>query len=118
MVDSMTFLCIAVLMSDVAACGLRVVRGADWEWGDQDGGEGCVGTVIEVGGQGGSKNPKQTAVVLWDSGSKGNYRLGYQDKYDLRVIDNAPAGESFYFFLNEIIIFCAISTQHKLAYLV
>ena len=26
--------------------GLRVVRGPDWKWGDQDGGEGCVGTVV------------------------------------------------------------------------
>ena len=28
--------------------GLRVVRGPDWPWGDQDGGEGHVGTVVEV----------------------------------------------------------------------
>ena len=32
-----------------ALVGLRVVRGPDWEWGDQDGGEGHVGTVVEVG---------------------------------------------------------------------
>ena len=29
--------------------GLRVVRGPNWSWGDQDGGEGHVGTVVEVG---------------------------------------------------------------------
>ena len=29
--------------------GLRVVRGPDWKWGDQDGGEGCVGTVVAGG---------------------------------------------------------------------
>lgn len=29
--------------------GLRVVRGSDWKWGDQDGGEGCAGTVVECG---------------------------------------------------------------------
>ena len=28
--------------------GLRVVRGPDWTWGDQDGGEGHVGTVVAV----------------------------------------------------------------------
>jgi E3 ubiquitin-protein ligase mind-bomb len=28
--------------------GLRVVRGPDWGWDTQDGGEGCVGTVIEI----------------------------------------------------------------------
>ncbi len=28
--------------------GLRVVRGPDWEWDTQDGGEGFVGTVIDI----------------------------------------------------------------------
>ena len=73
--------------------GLRVVRGKDWNWGDQDGGEGRVGTVIEVGGQGGSRNPDKTAVVLWDNGTKANYRMGYQCADDLRVLDSAPAGK-------------------------
>ena len=27
--------------------GLRVVRGPDWKWDNQDGGEGCVGTVVD-----------------------------------------------------------------------
>ena len=29
--------------------GTRVVRGQDWTWGNQDGGEGSVGTVVQVG---------------------------------------------------------------------
>lgn len=29
--------------------GLRVVRGPDWKWGNQDDGEGHVGTVVEIG---------------------------------------------------------------------
>ncbi len=29
--------------------GLRVVRGPNWRWGDQDGGEGGVGTVVGSG---------------------------------------------------------------------
>jgi hypothetical protein len=28
--------------------GLRVVRGPNWKWGTQDGGEGFVGTVIGI----------------------------------------------------------------------
>jgi hypothetical protein len=28
--------------------GLRVVRGPDWEWDTQDGGEGFVGTVVGI----------------------------------------------------------------------
>ena len=30
--------------------GARVVRGRDWRWGDQDGGAGREGTVVEVCG--------------------------------------------------------------------
>lgn len=29
--------------------GLRVVRGPDWKWGQQDDGEGHLGTVVEIG---------------------------------------------------------------------
>ena len=72
--------------------GLRVVRGPDWEWGDQDGGEGHVGTVVEVGepsvGNGG-----RAVVVQWDCGERSRYRCGVAGKYDLRVLDSAPAGK-------------------------
>lgn len=67
--------------------GLRVVRGKDWKWKNQDGGEGCVGTVREV-----DHNRRKTVVVVWDNGTVGNYRAGYQDADDLRVLDNAAAG--------------------------
>jgi E3 ubiquitin-protein ligase mind-bomb len=73
--------------------GIRVVRGPDWEWGDQDGGNGHVGTVVAVGSSDSSDNPVGTVVVLWDKGVKGNYRAGFQNKDDLRVLDNAPSGE-------------------------
>ena len=72
--------------------GLRVVRGVDWEWKDQDGGEGFVGTVVEVGGHGSSKSPENTVDVVWDTGVRANYRAGVNGKDDLRVLDSAPAG--------------------------
>lgn len=72
--------------------GVRVVRGPDWKWANQDGGEGHVGTVVEIGEPGSSTSPDRTVVVQWDSGSRTNYRVGYQGAYDLRVFDNAPAG--------------------------
>jgi len=72
--------------------GLRVVRGDDWLWDDQDGGEGGVGTVVEVGGRGASKNPDKTVVVVWDTGVRAKYRAGYEGKDDLRVLDNASTG--------------------------
>ena len=67
--------------------GLRVVRGPNWLWGDQDGGEGHVGTVVEVGQDGGS------VVVQWDCGNRCRYRCGEERKYDLRVFDSGPTGE-------------------------
>ena len=73
--------------------GLRLVRGPDWCWGDQDGGEGGVGTLVEVG-EGG-----KSALVQWDLGERAWCRCGKDDKFDLRVFDCAPTGDyriSFY----------------------
>ena len=77
-----------LLMEFGASVGLRVVRGPNWSWGDQDGGEGHVGTVVEVGQGGGS-----VVMVQWDCGNRCRYRCGEEGKYDLRVFDSAPTGE-------------------------
>ena len=69
------------------------MRGPDWKWQNQDSGEGHVGTVVEIGKPGSTTSPDKTVVVQWDSGSRTNYRVGYQGAHDLRVIDNAPIGE-------------------------
>ena len=75
--------------------GLRVVRSDDWQWDNQDGGEGGVGTIVEVGGRDGSMNPDKTVVVVWDTGVRAKYRAGYMRKDDLRVLDTAPAGSIY-----------------------
>uniref|UniRef100_A0A3B3SRK2 E3 ubiquitin-protein ligase MIB2 n=1 Tax=Paramormyrops kingsleyae TaxID=1676925 RepID=A0A3B3SRK2_9TELE len=72
--------------------GMRVVRGVDWKWGNQDDSEGHVGTVVEVGRQGSTTTPDKTVVVQWDSGTRTNYRTGYQGAYDLLLYDNAQIG--------------------------
>ena len=73
--------------------GLRVVRGPDWKWGDQDGGEGHVGTVVEVGDPSVSDGGR-AVVVQWDFGERPcKYRCGVEGKYDLRVLDSAPTGK-------------------------
>ncbi|XP_015433480.1 PREDICTED: E3 ubiquitin-protein ligase MIB2 [Dufourea novaeangliae] len=83
--------------------GLRVVRGQDWKWDDQDGGQGHAGTVVEIGkppsfGNSASspnpsdRTPDKTVIVQWDHGSRSNYRIGYQGAYDLLVFDNAATG--------------------------
>ena len=78
--------------------GLRVVRGPDWKWDDQDGGEGHAGTVVEIGGfskagedkESHPPSPRGTVILQWDTGLRTNYRVGHQNAYDLRVIDSAP----------------------------
>lgn len=79
-------------MSGEVRVGFRVVRGPDWQWRDQDGGEGHVGTIVEIGQDGSSSSPARTAVVQWDSGSRTNYRCGYDGKHDLRLLDNSTLG--------------------------
>ncbi|XP_059468755.1 E3 ubiquitin-protein ligase MIB2-like [Neocloeon triangulifer] len=76
------------------AIGTRVIRGPDWRWNDQDNGLGHVGTVVEVGraGPNAGSTLEGTVVVLWDHGYRSNYRAGYQNAFDLRVYDTAPAG--------------------------
>uniref|UniRef100_UPI00398E4BB9 E3 ubiquitin-protein ligase MIB2 n=1 Tax=Pristiophorus japonicus TaxID=55135 RepID=UPI00398E4BB9 len=72
--------------------GMRIVRGVDWKWGNQDDGEGHVGTVVEIGRQGSTTTPDKTVVVQWDCGTRTNYRTGYQGAHDLLLYDNAQIG--------------------------
>ena len=65
--------------------GARVVRGPDWKWGKQDGGEGHVGTVRNF------ESPEEV-VVVWDNGTAANYRCA--GAFDLRILDSAPTGET------------------------
>jgi len=64
--------------------GARVIRGPDWKWGKQDGGEGHVGTVRSF------ESPEEV-VVVWDNGTAANYRCS--GAYDVRILDSAPTGE-------------------------
>jgi len=64
--------------------GVLVVRGPDWIWGDQDGGEGGTGMIINLS-KSDQPGSNQTAHVLWDSGYKGRYRCGPKGFHDLRV---------------------------------
>ena len=72
--------------------GLRVVRGPDWDLADMDGGEGFVGTVVDVGSKT-SSLPEKLVWVQWDTGARRDHRAGYHGAYDLRVLDNAAAGK-------------------------
>uniref|UniRef100_A0A023F2T6 RING-type E3 ubiquitin transferase n=2 Tax=Triatoma infestans TaxID=30076 RepID=A0A023F2T6_TRIIF len=69
--------------NSVEGVGARVIRGPDWKWGKQDGGEGHVGTVRNF------ESPEEV-VVVWDNGTAANYRCS--GDYDLRILDSSPTG--------------------------
>jgi len=74
----------AVTRSD-ARPGLRVQRGPDWRWGNQDGGLGSVGTLESVDGP-------DWATVRWPSGHVNGYRIGDGGKHDLVLAGRGPKG--------------------------
>ena len=66
--------------------GTRVVRGADWKWGDQDGhSEGRV--IGELGDDGWIR-------VQWDNASTNSYRMGKEGKYDLKLAETPMMSDS------------------------
>jgi len=84
------------------AVGVRVVRGPDWSWGEQDGGDGHVGTVVKPRVGGAHKKTVTGGVVFvrWDNGVIANYRIS--SSHDLRILRSAPSGEIFDFILSSL----------------
>ncbi|XP_025082700.1 E3 ubiquitin-protein ligase MIB1-like [Pomacea canaliculata] len=72
-------------MENLALVGLRVLRGPDWAGGDEDGGEGHLGTVKEV-----LRN--WHVRVLWDTGQESICKAGAEGKTELRIFDTAAVG--------------------------
>ncbi|XP_048734903.2 uncharacterized protein LOC125650559 isoform X2 [Ostrea edulis] len=62
------------------AVGCYVKRGPDWKWEEQDGGKGSIGTAYRV-------MDNASVYVRWPCGRMGNYRFGYDGKYDIEVCD-------------------------------
>ncbi|CAE7037077.1 Spag1 [Symbiodinium natans] len=60
--------------------GVRVRRGPDWKWGNQDGGAGNWGTTVVDSDP---DMPLRWIKVQWDHGEKKSYRVGAEGKYDL-----------------------------------
>ncbi|XP_060563796.1 E3 ubiquitin-protein ligase MIB2-like isoform X1 [Ruditapes philippinarum] len=65
--------------------GIRVIRGPDWRLGNQDGGPGYLGTVVNI-------HPNNTVLVRWDIGTETICRAGKDGSFDLRLYDNAQIG--------------------------
>ena len=78
--------------------GMRVVRGPNWKWGEQDGCEGGVGTVVDFVTLKEAEDGvalQRAVVVQWDLGNRCNYRCGIGGYHDLLLLDNGPVGEYF-----------------------
>lgn len=75
---------ISICKIRVLAIGDKVVRGPDWDWGRQDGGEGNVGVVVRFH-QGSGLHPVE---VKWGNGMVRCYRIN-PDHQDLK-----PTGDS------------------------
>jgi E3 ubiquitin-protein ligase mind-bomb len=64
-----------------------VVRGIDWKWEEQDGGEGRLGLVyMHRYWRQKDASPGEifdTVKVMWGSGGYNSYRLGADDAYDV-----------------------------------
>ncbi|KAK7069478.1 E3 ubiquitin-protein ligase mib2, partial [Halocaridina rubra] len=74
--------------------GARVIRGPDWDWGNQDGGEGKCGRVTEIRGWD-NESGRSVANVTWVCGSTNVYRVGHKGKVDLKVLLAATNGHIY-----------------------
>jgi hypothetical protein len=72
--------------------GDRVCRGPDWRTGDQDGGEGQIGTVVGLTNWENAEN--RGIRVRWDHDQANvhTYRWGYLGKYDVVVTHKDESG--------------------------
>lgn len=66
----------------------RVIRGVDWQWEDQDGGNGKRGKVNEIQDWSAS-SPRSAAYVVWDNGAKNLYRVGFEGMVDLKLLSDS-----------------------------
>lgn len=71
--------------------GAKVRRGANWNWGDQDGGEGETGWVVEI--QDWLKEScRSVANVAWATNTTNVYRVGHKGQVDLIALEHASGG--------------------------
>uniref|UniRef100_A0A2C9JT16 RING-type E3 ubiquitin transferase n=1 Tax=Biomphalaria glabrata TaxID=6526 RepID=A0A2C9JT16_BIOGL len=74
----------------------KVVRGFDWKWGDQDGGNISVGHVLLTLAWNAKKTADSAARVRWsEKNNENNYRVGYEGKVDLQCV--APGNGYLYY---------------------
>jgi E3 ubiquitin-protein ligase mind-bomb len=71
-----------IVLFPALTAGMRVQRGPDWQWAEQDGGIGHQGTILTVKEWKGV--PKAAVRIRWDVGMTENtYRYGGENCYDV-----------------------------------
>lgn len=61
------------------------MRGVDWQWEDQDGGNGRRGKVNEIQDWS-AASPRSAAYVIWDNGAKNLYRVGFEGMVSIIIL--------------------------------
>ena len=74
--------------------GAMVMRGRDWQWGDQDGGEGSQGYINEITNKD-NQTGNSVASVTWPDRKVNLYRLGHKAKVDVCCISPASGGKVY-----------------------
>ena len=79
--------------NDSICVGDKVVRGPSWDWGEEDGGAGSFGEVLEVRAWKGK--PDTGVSVRWASNKDfvGLYRWDYEGRRDLMVVGRWPTSK-------------------------
>ena len=67
------------MLAHMFSAGVLVVRGKDWQWGDQ--GSGSIGNITQ--GLGERATHSGYIRVLWADGDWYSYRVGASGKYDV-----------------------------------
>ena len=68
-------------MAAMMKVGMRVVRGKDWKYGDQD--KGGMGTVTYVA----ENINKDWVKVKWDHGTETPYKMGVENSCELKLVE-------------------------------
>lgn len=84
----------------------------DWQWEDQDGGNGRRGKVNEIQDWS-AASPRSAAYVVWDNGAKNLYRVGFEGMADLKVYSKLYVLSNVYFLLIIVISRICISTSNE-----
>lgn len=75
--------------------GSIVVRGKDWNYGNDDGGTGSKGKVTDLINHSTDTGARNAVRVAWEKGKKGDYRIGASGKVDVKCLETS-VGHDYY----------------------